>query len=282
MAQRKRNRKKRSMTVVRNALLLALLAGAVILAAVLVYHRFFKNTASTAPSESSIARNGYDPEAFYQEGGFLHYSAGEYMVGVDVSEHQGQVDWQQVAAGGVEFVILRVGYRGYTEGSLQEDAYFRENYEGARAAGLKLGAYFFSQALTPEEAREEAEYVCGLLDGRALDLPVFFDWETVEGGERAPTADGLPLTQCAVAFCQTVQDEGYTAGVYFNQIFGYTYFNLGYLQDYALWLAEYGEQPEFLYHFDYLQYSDSGTVPGIAGNVDLDLWLMPQEETQTP
>ena len=221
-----------------------------------------------------IARNTYDGEAFYVENGFLRYRDAGSMVGIDVSEHQGEIDWQAVHDAGVEFVILRAGYRGYGQGTLQEDAFFRVNYEGARAAGLKIGAYFFSQALNSSEAREEAEYICDLLADCTLELPVFFDWETVDGAERISSADGIPITQCAVAFCKAVQERGYEAGVYFNQIYGYTYLNLAQLQDYTLWLAEYGTTPSFYYHFDYLQYSDAGSVPGISGAVDLDLLIL--------
>ena len=146
---------------------------------------------------------------------------------------------------------------------------------------MQLGVYFFSQATTLEEAREEADYTLELLDGRTLELPVFYDWETVAGSTRIPSPDGLPLTQCAAAFCQTVEAAGYTAGVYFNQTYGYTYFDLGYLQDYVLWLAEYGTTPEFLYHFDCLQYSSTGAVDGITGDVDLNLFLMPEKAKMT-
>lgn len=99
------------------------------------------------------------------------------MAGVDVSEHQGTIDWQQVKDAGFEYAILRVAYRGMTEGGLNVDSTFEQNYQGATAAGLKVGVYFFSQAITQEEAREEAQYVLDTLDGRELDYPVVFDWE---------------------------------------------------------------------------------------------------------
>ena len=211
----------------------------------------------------------------------LRYAKSAHLTGVDVSEHQETIDWAAVRAAGVDFAILRIGYRGYTEGSLREDSWFAENYTAARAAGVQVGVYFFSQATTLEEAREEAEYTLELLDGRTLELPVFYDWETVAGSTRIPSPDGLPLTQCAAAFCQTVEAAGYTAGVYFNQTYGYTYFDLSYLQDYVLWLAEYGTTPEFLYHFDCLQYSSTGAVDGITGDVDLNLFLMPEKAKTT-
>ena len=181
-----------------------------------------------------------------------------------------------LAASGVQFAILRAGYRGYTEGSIQEDAYFEQNLAGAIDAGLDVGVYFFSQAMDEQEAREEASYACELIGTRKLDLPLFYDWETVSGSERIPTPDGLPLTDCAVAFCKVVRRNGFEAGVYFNQSLGYRYFDLSKLHDYTLWLAEYDTTPEFHYHFDCLQYTDTGTVAGIEGGVDLDILFLPE------
>lgn len=236
----KKNRKRSAGIVLRDILLALLLVAVVAASAILVYRRFFESGPATPDEKRNIAMNHYDADSFYEENGMLRYAKSAHLTGVDVSEHQEKIDWAAVRAAGVDFAILRIGYRGYTEGSLREDSWFAENYTAARAAGVQLGVYFFSQATTLEEAREEADYTLELLDGRTLELPVFYDWETVAGSTRIPSPDGLPLTQCAAAFCQTVEAAGYTAGVYFNQTYGYTYFDLGYLQDYVLWLAEYG------------------------------------------
>ena len=267
----KKNRKRSAGIVLRDILLALLLVAVVAASAIL----------ATPDEKRNIAMNHYDADSFYEENGMLRYAKSAHLTGVDVSEHQEKIDWAAVRAAGVDFAILRIGYRGYTEGSLREDSWFAENYTAARAAGVQLGVYFFSQATTLEEAREEADYTLELLDGRTLELPVFYDWETVAGSTRTPSPDGPPLTQCAAAFCQTVEAAGYTAGVYFNQTYGYTYFDLGYLQDYVLWLAEYGTTPEFLYHFDCLQYSSTGVVDGITGDVDLNLFLMPEKAKTT-
>ena len=278
MAQRKRKRS--SVSALLRNLLIALLALAVtVLVAVLIYWRFF-GTSSDGPQ---IALNTYDAEAFYEEDGFLRYRSMEHMVGIDVSEHQQEVDWQSVRESGVEFAILRAGFRGYSEGGLREDETFRTNYDGAKAAGLKIGVYFFSQARNMQEAREEASYACELIGDRELDLPVFYDWETVSGSERIPTPDGLPLTDCAVAFCKVIRRNGFEAGVYFNQSLGYRYFDLSKLQEFTLWLAEYDTVPDFHYHFDCLQYTDSGQISGIEGNVDLNLFFLPPaDSTESP
>lgn len=256
----------------RVAIALAVAAAVIVVGALLFLLR--APAEEEAPSGPTAAENEYDPDAFAMRDGFLRYDGGKHMVGIDVSTHQGVIDWQAVADAGVEFAILRAGYRGSTEGKLYEDEQFRENFAGAKAAGLKVGVYFFSQALNADEAAEEAEFACEILDGEALDLPVFYDWEEVSGGTRVGSAASVPMTQCAAAFCEAVERRGYTAGVYFNQTYGYGHLALEELQDYTLWLAEYGQTPGFRYHFDCLQYTDSGTVAGIEGTVDLDLWIV--------
>ncbi len=221
-----------------------------------------------------LAHNTYRSEAFYYDDAYLRYADAPHLVGIDVSAHQGEIDWAAVAADGVEFALIRVGYRGSTEGGLYEDTAFRANVEGAQKAGIQVGVYFFSQARNAQEAREEAEFACGLVDGYTLSLPVFFDWETVEGSERVPSATGIPMTECALAFCETVEHCGYAAGVYFNQTYGYLHLELEALQGYMLWLAEYHDVPTFSYGFDCLQYTDSGVVDGITVPVDLNLLII--------
>lgn len=229
-------------------------------------------------TQNEAPKNTCRSEAFYREDGFLRYADAPHMVGIDVSVHQGVIDWSAVADSGVEFAVLRVGYRGSTVGELYADETFYENLRGAQDAGLKVGAYFFSQARNAEEAREEAEYACALLDGERLDLPLYYDWEVVNGESRVTSPAEVDMTACAVAFCEAVEAAGYRAGVYFNQTYGYDHLDLGALAHYRLWLAEYNETPTFSYRFDCLQYSDSGTVAGIVGKVDLDLLLLTEEE----
>ena len=196
--------------------------------------------------------------------------------GIDVSFYQQEIDWPAVAADGIDFAILRLGYRGYTQGGLMQDKQFGQNLQGALDAGLDVGVYFFSQAITPEEAAEEAGYVLSVLDGAALAYPIAFDWEHVSEPEaRTKDLTGEELTQCAKAFCARIREGGYEPAVYFNQTLGYLHYDLRELTDCALWLAEYGSRPDFYYHFDLWQYSHTGTVAGIEGNVDLDLDLRP-------
>ncbi|MBD5160841.1 MAG: glycoside hydrolase [Oscillibacter sp.] len=219
--------------------------------------------------------NPYDREAFGLDGkGRVTYEADglRARTGVDVSTHQKEIDWQAAAEDGISFAILRLGRRGYTEGGLFLDETFEQNLQGALDAGLEVGVYFFSQAVTPEEAEEEADYVLRILDGRELALPVAFDWETISGDQaRTDGMDGAAMTRCAAAFCKRIRDGGYRPAVYFNQTQGYLHYDLRELAEYALWLAEYDAVPDFYYHFDLWQYSHSGHVDGIEGDVDLDL-----------
>ena len=224
-----------------------------------------------------VARNEYDPAGFLtRDSGHITYAAKglEAIPGIDVSEFQGEVDWQQVKDSGMEFAILRVGFRGYgASGKLVADKYFAQNLAGAQAAGLKIGVYFFSQAVNMDEAREEAQFVLDALDGCRLDYPVVFDWERITNGDNART-DGLSgkaVTLCAKAFCDTVAAAGYTPAVYFNQTLGYLSLELETLQQYPFWLASYSSKPGFYYHFDMWQYTAKGRIPGIQGDVDLNL-----------
>ena len=223
--------------------------------------------------EHTVPENSYDPAGFYEEGGFKRYKSEDTLasVGVDVSSHQQEIDWELVAANGVEFAMIRVGYRGYTEGEIQPDDYFLQNIEGARAAGLDVGVYFFSQALDEQEAIDEANYVLEQIKDYPLSYPVIFDWEDIEADARTDGMDSVQLTKNAIAFCDTIEQAGYRAGVYFNQRFGYEEFDLESLQDYVFWLADYNDTPSFSFHFQIWQYCNDGRVDGIKTDVDLNL-----------
>lgn len=195
--------------------------------------------------------------------------------GVDVSEHQRVIDWASVASKStMDFAILRAGYRGYSEGGLYRDAYFFENMDGCILNGLDIGVYFFSQATNEEEAVEEAEYLIELLsiyDPDTITLPVFYDWESI-GVEAARTddMDGEDITACAEAFCRTIEEAGYTAGIYAYRNLAYFSYDLEALSDYELWISAPGSYPDFYYAHDYWQYSMTGDIPGINGEVDIN------------
>ena len=227
------------------------------------------------PEPDPVPRNDYDPLGFTDVNGLRTYSADGVtgVAGIDVSSYQKSVDWQAVKDAGIEFAIIRVGYRGYVSGKLDLDDCFLDHMEGAQAAGLDVGVYFFSQALTEEEAVEEAEYVLTWLEGYDISCPVVFDWEEVQAEARTDEMNMLMLTACAEAFCRTVEEAGYDAAVYFNQAYGYQQLNLASLLDYDFWLAEYASTPSFAYDFQMWQYTNEGTVPGIDGPVDLNIWF---------
>lgn len=261
-------------------LLILALAGALLAAAGRLREakRYITYLGESLPLQSGVARNPYSEQDFTAANGRVSYLGGERraMAVVDVSLWQGEIDWQAVAADGVEGAMLRVGCRGYGSetGVLVADERFHENLRGAKAAGLQVGAYFFSQATSEEEAREEARFALSLLDGAALELPLAFDWETV-GSETARTAHvtGGELTACAIAFCDEVADAGYQPMVYFNQDTAYRMYDLAALGEIPFWLAEYDAYPSFAYDFALWQYTSAGAVKGIGTAVDLNLWL---------
>lgn len=221
--------------------------------------------------EETLPTNTYHEEDFIQTDDYLRYADEGNKIGVDVSAHQGVIDWEQVHDAGIEFAVIRAGYRGSTEGKLYEDAQFRYNMEEAENAGIATAVYFYSQAVSVEEAEEEAEFVCELLEAAKPELPVFFDWEEGDGSGRTSEAGYVPVTELAIAFCEKIKSAGYDAGVYFNLHFAYHQLNMAQLQDYTLWLAEYNLPPTYQYRYDWLQYSDGGTVPGIGTFVDMDM-----------
>ena len=174
-----------------------------------------------ADLEPTVAENSYDPAGFYEEGGFKRYKSADTIasVGVDVSSHQQDIDWELVAANGVEFAMIRVGYRGYTEGEIQPDDYFTQNIEGALAAGLDVGVYFFSQALDEKEAIDEANFVLESIKNYPLSYPVIFDWEDIQADARTDGMDSVQLTKNALAFCSAIEKAGYRLATVLNSIF---------------------------------------------------------------
>lgn len=226
------------------------------------------------PTPSAPEANPYGPEDFaYDENGYLTCLAGNSIPGIDVSSHQGQIDWEAVKASGIRFAIIRLGYRGYNSGTLHTDEMALQNLSGAKAAGLKIGAYFFSQAITTEEARAEAHHALQVLGGMALDLPLVYDWEFVSESARTGSVTSETLMACIHAFCDEVERQGYEPMVYFNQSLAKDMLQLEYLTRYPFWLAMYSDQMTYPYKIRFWQYSDQGSIPGITGNVDLDLYF---------
>ncbi|MBR3923958.1 MAG: hypothetical protein IKJ45_12645 [Kiritimatiellae bacterium] len=151
--------------------------------------------------------NVFTPLDFGYEGDYLTCLTAPSIRGIDVSAYQETVDWQQVKESGVEFVMIRLGYRGYSAGTLAVDSCAQSHYQGAKAAGLKIGAYFFSQAITPQEAVEEAEFALEVAENWQLDMPLAFDWEYISADARTGHVDARLLTDISKAFCDTVAGQ---------------------------------------------------------------------------
>lgn len=229
-------------------------------------------------AEPTLAVNPYGAGDFAYDHGYLTCISGESRLGVDVSEYQGAIQWNKVADAGVDFAIIRAGFRAWgSEGALHEDIRFGANLQGATDAGLQAGVYFFSQAVSVEEAREEARFVLELLDGRALSMPVVFDWEFVpDANARTAGMTGEKLTACALAFCQEIAAGGYEPMVYFNLDMASRMLDLQQIQDagYGFWLAMYSTSMTYPYRIDMWQYSSGGSVDGIPTFVDLNLYFV--------
>lgn len=196
-------------------------------------------------------------------------NTGSGVLGIDVSTWNGNIDWNKVKNSGVSYVIIRTGYRGSTQGALVEDNKFRQNIKGATNAGLKVGVYFFTQAINEVEAVEEASMVLGQIKGYKLAYPVFIDVES-SGGR----ADGLSTsdrTKIVNAFCQTIQNNGYRAGIYANKTWFTNKLNTSALSGYKIWLAQYNSSVTYKGRYDMWQYSDKGKINGISSNVDMNL-----------
>lgn len=225
-----------------------------------------------------VPTNTYNQSAFVKNGSIMTYNdpSVRTRVGIDVSQYQGDVDWNAVARTDVDFVIARVGGRGYTVGAIYDDTKFDEYADGAARAGLQVGAYFFSQAVSVAEAQEEAYHVLDKLRGHEITGPVVFDWEVIGKSEaRTYGIETGVLCAAANAFCKIIKDAGYDPMIYITDYAGYVKYDLSEVMDYPLWYARYDvDAPSFYYDFAMWQYSSKGSVDGIKGNVDMDIWFI--------
>ncbi len=230
----------------------------------------------TLMSIPTVDISPYSPDDFTVEAsGKMTYTptpAAETFAGVDVSSHQENIDWAKVKADGIDFAIIRAGYRGYTEGGIFLDNTFYENMRGAKKAGLNIGVYFFSQAITVAEAEEEAEQLLKWIKPYDITYPVVFDWEFMHASDaRTQDMSGELLGEIANAFCKKIEDSGYKPMIYFNRELAYIKYDISDIDNYPFWLAEYDGAPTFYYHYEMLQYTSGGKVDGIEGDVDLNI-----------
>lgn len=206
---------------------------------------------------------------------FNNYGAKASRTGIDVSKHQGTIDWAQVKAAGVDYAIIRIAYRGYgSDGKMRIDPQFEANIRGAQANGIDVGVYFFSQAVNVAEAVEEASLVLNTLNGRRLQYPVYIDMEYAND-KRSGRADRISKrvrTDCAVAFCETVRSSGYKAGIYASKAFYDDELTFSRISGYNIWVAHYTQSvTDFSHRYEMWQYSKKGKISGIKYKIDLDI-----------
>ena len=232
--------------------------------------------AETEPENPTIPpdRNPYDQYDFqYNRHNYLKLQNLDSYAGIDVSAFQGKIDWKKVKQSGIDFAIIRLGYRGYESGKLVEDEYAKTNLKNAKAAGLKIGAYFFSQALSIKETDQEIQFMLKILGDTELDMPIVLDWEIPANTARTRNMDSRTLTDIQLHFCGQMRDQGYQPMIYFNWHQSEHLYVLHDLEEYPFWLALYQDRMTYPWKVEMWQYSDKGKVPGINGNVDLNVYM---------
>lgn len=230
----------------------------------------------TLETLAGVPVNTLNNEYFTESGEYKSYINGgknASIAGIDISSFSGEVDWERVKSSGIEFAMIRLGGRGYGDsGELYTDEKAVQYIREAKKAGVKVGAYFFSQAVTAQEAVEEADYAASVLNGQTLDFPLAYDWETIED-DNART-DGLSpqaVTECAKAFCNRAKQLGFIPMIYSESEALYYKYDLSQLVGVDIWYSEYQPIPNFYYEFSMWQYSNEGKVDGIQGDVDLNI-----------
>ena len=232
-----------------------------------------------APLLENVPMNTYDYDLLSKKNGYPCYTDKDGKVisklGIDVSEYQNPVNWQQVKNAGVEYVMIRVGYRGYgEEGRLVEDAMFRSHMEGAVAAGLEVGVYFFSQAINEKETLEEVQFVLDRIKEYPVTYPVVYDTEEIKDDvARTDNLTEEQFTQNCITFCDAIREAGYDTMIYANMKWMAFTLDMRKLTEYEKWYADYEPVPQCPYEFSMWQYTETGQLPGIEGNVDLNLWF---------
>lgn len=236
----------------------------------------------TVPYNKNATKHQFDwNNLSIDSNGYYTYSDEIYesILGIDVSKFQGKIDWKKVKASGIEFAIIRLGFRGYGDkGNIVLDASFEENAIQAREAGIKIGVYFFSQAITEAEAIEEANYVLDKIKDKNITYPVCFDLEKIKyDTARTDNLTSEQFTKMTLAFCSQIENAGYTPIVYGNAKTFTTRMQLEELNNYQKWYADYQKTPLYPYEFSFWQYTETGAVKGINGNVDINLQFVPKE-----
>ncbi len=208
---------------------------------------------------------------------YMHYEDDRYysITGIDVSSHQKDIDFNKVKEAGISFVYIRCGYRGYSEGIIHEDSYFKKNYEAAKKAGLMVGVYFFSQAIDEKEAIDEAYFVRDMIKGLDIDLSVAYDLESIDYDEsRIDDLEIEEKTSCAMAFASKIEEFGYQPMIYTNLEWANNHYDLKQIMNYDIWYAQYNDKPDFPYQYTIWQYTDKGSIYGITVETDVNMMMV--------
>ena len=229
----------------------------------------------------NFPKTNYCNDNFVFENGKTNYEDANYYSrqGIDVSNHQGYIDWKKVRAAGIDFAIIRIGYRGYgKEGSINLDKEFRRNIENAQTAGIDVGVYFFAQAINEDEAKAEAEFVIQNIERYELQLPVVYDPESIlDVPARTDGVSGEQFTKNTIVFCEMIKEAGYNPMIYSNMLWEAFEFDMEQLNMYPFWYADYEKLPQTPYAFELWQYSNVGHVDGVSGVVDLDVEFLSKQ-----
>lgn len=239
-----------------------------------VYYNYSYNKVNDL---AELVLHDYDWTKLDNSSPYYHYEDDKYrsLVGIDISSHQEDVDFKKVKDSGVDFVYLRLGYRGYVNGKISIDKYFETNYKNAKEAGLQVGVYFFSQAIDEKEAMEEAFFTLENIVNKKIDLPIVYDLEEIDYDDsRIKDISGEQRSNNAMSFIQKVTENGYEGMIYTNLYWSTEFFDLHQILNYDIWFAQYNDLPDFIYPFKIWQYSDSGIVDGINYPVDLNIMFI--------
>ena len=270
--KRKKRRRKDYSRAVRLFLILLIVAGLsfLVIRGIIQYRR----NASIEEDIEYLPGHGYDFSHLKTEGHYTYEdSRFSSSFGIDVSEHQGDIDFEKVKKAGVEFVFLRAGWRGAVTGLLNVDKRFEEYYKQASEAGLKIGFYFFSQAVDEREAVEEADFLVSLIKGKHFDLPLAYDYENFPDG-RIEELDRETRTKNAIAFLDRIRMHNYASLLYTNLNWMRVHYDVEQLLDYDIWFAQYYDLPQYPHPFLIWQYSEEGQIDGIKEPVDLNIMFI--------
>lgn len=225
--------------------------------------------------QQTYAQNPYDSSAYYWKNGLKKYKDSSWRSrnGIDVSAYQGEINWTKVKKAGITFVMIRAGYRGSTNGTISMDKRFTSNLEGAKKAGLDVGVYFYSSAVSTSEAVEEAKWTLKQIHRKGITMPVAFDMEE-DSSSRTYKLTMMQKTKITDAFCSIVRQNGYKPLIYGNPTWISNSLDLSYLTSYSLWIAHYTNQTTFQHQYLMWQYSQTGRLPGITGTVDMDIMMV--------